>query len=137
MNIVTLEFKKCCICGNRATAVELLQECDESGSIDGTEYKKHFCAEHTPNPLDEDGLRFLVDARDKEIEKLKASIDWLLACGNHIATYHTDRWPDYALDGLTRNQQCEHALRKLGATQEYDMWCCWSGMMQARDIING
>lgn len=63
-------------------------------------------------------------------------IERLLTCGNHIATYRTDRWPDYQLDGLTRDQQCEHALRNLGATQEYDMWCCWSGMMQVRDEIN-
>lgn len=69
------------------------------------------------------------------IERLRASVDRLLICGNHIATYRSDRWPAYELDGLTRDQQCEHALRVLGAGCDYDMWCCWSGMMQERDAI--
>lgn len=68
-----------------------------------------------------------------EIERMQATIDHLLTCGNHIALYRTKHWPGYVLGGLTREQQCENALRKLGATQDYDMWCCWSGMMQARD----
>ncbi len=71
-----------------------------------------------------------------EIEKLRASVVRLLICGNHIATYRTDKWPDYKLDGLTRDQQCESALRTLGAGREYDMWCCWSGMMQERDAAS-
>lgn len=62
--------------------------------------------------------------------ELAQALDKALVCGNHIATHRTDRWPDYKLDGLTRDQQCESALRTLGAGQEYDMWCCWSGMMQ-------
>jgi len=75
---------------------------------------------------DIDGLNDQLDAKDKIIERL-------LTCGNHIATYRTDQWPDYPLDGLTRDQQCELAVRRLGATRDYDMWCCCSGMMQARD----
>ncbi len=66
---------------------------------------------------------------------LRAAMQHLLICGNHIATHRTDRWPDYKLDGLTREQQVENALRVLGATQDYDMWCCWSGMMQTRDEL--
>lgn len=70
-----------------------------------------------------------------EIEALRKIIDRLLTAGNHIANYRSDRWPFYPLDGLTRDQQCEHALRTLGAGREYDMWCCWSAMMQARDDL--
>ena len=66
---------------------------------------------------------------------LDASVDRLLVCGNHIALYRTDKWPDYPLNGLTRAQQCANALERLGATQDYDMWCCWSGMMQERDAL--
>lgn len=75
----------------------------------------------------------VIEALQNQVTTLRTSIDRLLVCGNHIALYRTDRWPDYKLDGLTRDQQCEHALRILGATQDYDMWCCWSGMMQERD----
>jgi hypothetical protein len=72
----------------------------------------------------------------KSNKRLQEAVDRLLTCGNHIATYRTEQWPDYPLDGLTREQQCEHALRRLGAGREYDMWCCWSGMMQARDALS-
>lgn len=68
-----------------------------------------------------------------ENARLRAALDRLLVAGNHIATYRTEQWPDYALDGLTREQQCEYALRTLGACRDYDMWCCWSAMMQVRD----
>lgn len=71
-----------------------------------------------------------------EVDRLRAAVDRLLVCGNHIATHRTNQWPDYPLDGLTRDQQCEHAIRSLGATVDYDMWCCWSGMMQTRDSLN-
>jgi hypothetical protein len=70
-----------------------------------------------------------------EIKRLHAGLDRLLIAGNHIASYRSDRWPDYLSDGLTRDQQCEHALRTLGAGCDYDMWCCWSAMMQIRDEL--
>lgn len=70
------------------------------------------------------------------IERQQAALDRLLTCGNHIALYRTEIWPDYRLDGLTRTQQCESALRVMGAGRDYDMWCCWSGMMQERDALN-
>jgi hypothetical protein len=72
-----------------------------------------------------------------EIERLRGSVNRLLICGNHIALYKTEHWPDYKPDGLTRDQQCESALRTLGAGKDYDMWCCWSGMMQERDSVDG
>lgn len=73
---------------------------------------------------------------DDLVERLQAAIDQLLTCGNHIAIYRTDQWPAYELGGLTRKQQCESALRILGASRDYDMWCCWSVMMQTRDAIS-
>ena len=71
----------------------------------------------------------------EENGRLREDIQRLLVAGNHIATYRSDRWPNYPLDGLTRDQQCEHALRLLGAGRDYDMWCCWSAMMQVRDSL--
>ncbi len=67
-------------------------------------------------------------------EKLRAALEQCMRGGNHLATYKTARWPEYKLDGLTREEQAENALRILGATREYDMWCCWSAIMQARDF---
>lgn len=69
------------------------------------------------------------------VSRQREIIDRMLTAGNHIATYRTDRWPGYQLDGLDRREHCEHALRVLGATKDYDMWCCWSAMMQARDEL--
>ena len=69
--------------------------------------------------------------RDNDL--LREAINGVMVAGNHIATYRSDCWPNYPLDGLTRDQQCEQALRRLGAGRDYDMWCCWSAMMQIRD----
>lgn len=71
------------------------------------------------------------------VEKLRAALYRVMIGGNHLATWRSDRWPDYDLDGLTREQQCENALRILGATPEYDMWVCWSLIMQVRDEVVG
>lgn len=67
--------------------------------------------------------------------RLDAAIERLMTAGNHIATWRGKRWPDYPPGGLTRDQQCEHALRTLGAGKDFDMWCCWSAMMQVRDEL--
>lgn len=63
------------------------------------------------------------------------AIDRLLAAGNHAANCKEDDWPGYQLNGLTREQQCESAMHYLGETKEYDMWCCWSAIMQERDNL--
>jgi hypothetical protein len=70
------------------------------------------------------------------IERQRAALERMMIGGNHLATYRSAQWPDYRLDGLERDQQCEHALRSLGATWRYDMWCCWSAIMQARDSLS-
>ena len=63
-----------------------------------------------------------------KIERLKAACNQMMIGGNHIATYRTNRWPDYGT---------EHHLviEALGAGQEYDMWCCWNAIMCARDTL--
>jgi hypothetical protein len=82
-----------------------------------------------------DALRQRDEAAD-EIARLRAQHDQLLAAlnlvmvgGNHIATYRTDRWPRYGTEPYD-------ALEKLGAGQEYDMWCCWAAIMTARAIAS-
>lgn len=74
-------------------------------------------------------------AETRAVERQRAALDQCMRGGNHIANWRSARWPDYKLDGLTREQQAEHAMRTLGAGREYDMWCCWSAIMQARDSL--
>ena len=67
---------------------------------------------------------------------MREAIERVLIGGNHLATYSA-KWPEWQLNGLTRAQQCEHALIWLGATMDYDAWCCWSTIMQERDTLLG
>lgn len=69
-------------------------------------------------------------------ERMRQALNRVMIAGNHIANWRDLNWPDYPLDGLTRDQQCELALRTLGATRQYDMWCCWSAIMQVRDSLS-
>jgi hypothetical protein len=71
MNVVTLEFKKCCQCGNRATKKLELLEFDERGVV-GPAEPKHYCDQHFPSAMDEVQLRLLLDVRDAEIEQLRS-----------------------------------------------------------------
>jgi hypothetical protein len=76
--------------------------------------------------------RISIDGRDEierglreDNERLRAALERTQIGVNHIALYRTDRWPDYGTDNMV-------ALEKLGAGQEYDMWCCWNAAMCAR-----
>lgn len=84
MNIVMLEFKKCCECEARATKKLELLECDERGVV-GPSDPKHYCDTHFPKVMDEDQLRLLLDVRNDEIERLlknlKGRDDFLVAKG--------------------------------------------------------
>lgn len=64
-----------------------------------------------------------------EIVRLKKAVERMGIGVNHIATYRTDAWPDYGTSPLS-------ALDKLGAGQEYDMWCCWNAAMCVRDDLD-
>ncbi len=64
-----------------------------------------------------------------ENERLLAAMERMMIGGNHVATYRTDRWPDY---GATPDL----AMMVLGPGREYDMWCCWNAIMCARDSLN-
>jgi len=75
------------------------------------------------------------DALVAERDALRKALETTQIGVNHIANHRAADWPDYRLDGLTVGQACEMALRKLGATRDYDMWCCWSAAMRARDDL--
>ena len=63
-----------------------------------------------------------------ENERLRAACDRMMIGGNHIADYRTERWPDPGSRHLT-------AFETLGAGSEYDMWCCWNAIMEARATL--
>jgi hypothetical protein len=65
---------------------------------------------------------FLKDTLGKRIEALEAAVNSMLIGVNHIALYRTEKWPEVGTDH-------ENALRILGATRDYDMWCCWNEAM--------
>jgi hypothetical protein len=66
---------------------------------------------------------------EDENERLRGALTKTQIGVNHIASYRTDRWPNYGTD-------TNMALSILGAGQEYDMWCCWNAAMCARDQVD-
>lgn len=67
--IVAFPAKKCVECG--ALAPKELPLVSETGEA----FSKFYCDKHLPRPLDEDGLRLLIDIRDAEIERLWAALE--------------------------------------------------------------
>ena len=66
-NVVELPTRKCIECGARATrSLELF---DVDSGVPAV--PKLYCDAHFPVPLNEDGLRLLVDKRDAEIGRLR------------------------------------------------------------------
>lgn len=70
-----------------------------------------------------------LEAAEAENKSLRAAVERMAVGVNHIATYRTDKWPNYGTDPMG-------ALEKLGAGREYDMWCCWNAAMCARDSLD-
>lgn len=103
MNVISLEFKKCCQCGARATRKIELVEVDEQG-VTGATLVKHFCGDHG-EPLDRDQLALLVDARDTEIERLTAENERLRAALEPFAKFSPSGWDRWITRGFSRAGQ--------------------------------
>jgi hypothetical protein len=99
MNVTTFPTKKCCQCGDRATRVVSIF--DEFGHPAG---EKLFCAEHG-EPLDDDGLRLLLDQRDAEIAQLRREIDYLYRC---VASGYNQGVFDFS---ILKDRALEHVRR--------------------------
>lgn len=76
--------------------------------------------------------KFLRDDRESALAAsrranamLREALERCLVGGNHLGLYKTEKWPD-------PEAESETALRILCATQEYDVWCCWRAIMNAR-----
>ena len=65
-----------------------------------------------------------------EIERLRAALESVMIGGNHLAT----------IIGATHPQAGVHheaALQFYGPGHQYDAWCCWNAIMQARAALEG
>lgn len=89
-NVVELPTKKCVECGARAN--KELPLVSETGQA----FSKFYCEKHLPRPLDEDGLRLLVDVRDAEILSLRALL--LTGLALHGGAAHTPNEIDWRRD---------------------------------------
>lgn len=72
--------------------------------------------------------RKIIEQYQVLVERQRAALEKVLIGVNHIATYRGDDWPPVGTDH-------ERSLEILGASIQYDMWCCWNAAMQARDSI--
>ena len=83
------------------------------------------------------------DAAD-EILRLRAQRDQLLAAlklvmigGNHLASVLIGQLGGDFAAFFPPDLDHEIALRVLGATDEYEVWCCWAAIMTARAAMEG
>lgn len=61
------------------------------------------------------------------IAELEAALSNVMVGGNHLVGIIDDILPK----GTPHDQALEH----YGAGAQYDAWCCWNAIMQARDVL--
>lgn len=69
-----------------------------------------------------------IAALEAEAERLRAALESVMIGGNHLA----------AIIGATHPQAGTHheaALAFYGSGHQYDAWCCWNAIMQARAAL--
>ena len=67
-------------------------------------------------------------AADAEIERLRAALRDVMVGGNHLATV-------LGIGHLAAGSSHEAALDFYGPGPNYDVWCCWNAIMQARAAL--
>lgn len=63
-----------------------------------------------------------------EIERLRAALQGIMIGGNHLATV-------IGIGHLAAGSSHEAALDFYGPGPNYDVWCCWNAIMQAREAL--
>jgi hypothetical protein len=88
-----------------------------------------------PRQIEEPVVSFMEIAGDTgSIERLREAYDLCGRGGNHLAGVLISRlgagegFPAYG-------SKHEDVLKKLGAGENYELWCCWDAGMRARDIV--
>jgi hypothetical protein len=83
--------------------------------------------------------RFVVSAEEAGL--IAAAPDMLAAHndiargGNHLANVLVQKLGGDFASKYPPDLNSETAIRLLGATTEFDVWCCWAAIMRARAII--
>ena len=73
----------------------------------------------------------------REIGRLDEAFGMCLTGGNHIASVLISRLGGDFSSKYPKTMPYEEALQAIGAGDTYDVWCCWSAMMRARDLRDG
>lgn len=79
----------------------------------------------------------IIVSQANEIDDLRAAINVALVGGNHIASFLISCLGAGFSEELPAGTDPDIALRRLGATYEYEAWCAWSALIRARDIAEG
>lgn len=69
----------------------------------------------------------------RKLAALEDAFDMALTGGNHLASQLISRIGAGFSSEFPPDTDTESALRRLGATVEYDMWCAWAALMMARE----
>lgn len=64
-----------------------------------------------------------------ENERLRAALEKVMVGGNHVALLIGADHPPYT---ASHND----ALKHYGAGDQYEAWCCWRTIMEARDVLD-
>ena len=68
-----------------------------------------------------------------KLQKVKEALERVLIGGNHLATVLIKNVGADFADKCPPDMEHEDALRILCATDEYEIWCCWNAIMNARE----
>ena len=70
-----------------------------------------------------------------KLQKVQEALERVLIGGNHLATVLIKNVGADFADKCPPDMEHEDALRILCATDEYEIWCCWNAIMNAREAL--
>jgi len=74
------------------------------------------------------------DRAAEQIVQLATALEMALIGGNHLANVLIGRLGAGFSENYPKDMDHETALRRLCATDEYEIWCAWAALMNARDV---
>jgi len=74
--------------------------------------------------------RLEIEKLKERVAELEAAIEMVMVGGNHIALIIGTDHPPHTVDHNT-------ALASYGAGVQYEAWCAWKAIMEARDALKG
>jgi len=71
-----------------------------------------------------------------EIQRLRELLDRVMVGGNHLANVLIGKLGGGFADRYPPSMDAHDALEAIGANDEYEVWCCWRAIMQARAALS-